>query len=97
MDTQVGVRTSARVNRPDRSNAKVEDGYRSFTDEQLMLERTKKQRQVERLTMDPGPSPEVGRLFVTLDREIDRINDELVRRGSLGARMPVITVVPNLG
>jgi hypothetical protein len=97
MDTQVGVRTSTRVTRPGGPDAKVEHGYRSFTDEQLMLERTKKQRQLDRLTMDPGPSPEVGRLFVTLDREIDRINDEVVRRGSLGARMPVITVVPDMG
>jgi hypothetical protein len=55
-------------------------GLSLLTDEELLVERDRRRLQRERLTRHPGTSPAVGRLFVSMDRDIERLTDELVRR-----------------
>jgi hypothetical protein len=77
------MHTWTRSGRGDGTEAVEHSDYRSWSNEQLILERDRKREQLAHLTMNPGPSAEIGRLFVTLDEELDRITDELVGRGLL--------------
>ena len=55
-------------------------GYLLVTDVQLMVERDRQRVQLDRLTMSPGTSPAIGQVFASIEQEIERINDELIRR-----------------
>ena len=54
--------------------------YRLFTDEQLIVERGRLRDQLEELTMNPGSSPVASQILVNMDREIERMTDELGQR-----------------
>jgi hypothetical protein len=50
------------------------------TDEQLVVERQRHRRQLGLLTMNPGTSPAIGPVFDSIERAIEHIDDELIRR-----------------
>ena len=53
--------------------------YSAYSDDWLLSERDRKQRQLDELTRHPDRSA-VCSLLVSLDGEIERITDELIRR-----------------
>lgn len=66
--------------------------YRLFTDKQLISERTRLRARLEDLTMNPGSSPAVGQVLVNMERDLERMTDEVGRRSiarhpSLGGRI----------
>jgi hypothetical protein len=54
--------------------------YRLFTDEQLIIERRRLVNQLDELTMNPGSSPVASQILVNMEREIERMTDELRQR-----------------
>jgi hypothetical protein len=54
--------------------------YSLFGDEQLMAERDRQRDQLQELVLHPGGSPAVAQLRDSLEREVDRMTDELRRR-----------------
>jgi hypothetical protein len=55
-------------------------GYLLATDEQLVAERQRQRLQLRLLTVNPGTSPAIGTVFASIERAIERIDDELIRR-----------------
>ncbi len=55
------------------------DDYGAYSDDRLHDERDRKQRQLDELTLHPDRSA-VCSLLVSIDGEIERITDELIRR-----------------
>jgi hypothetical protein len=51
-----------------------------FTDEQLIIERRRLTDQLDGLTMNPGSSPVASQILVNMEREIERMTDELRQR-----------------
>lgn len=69
--------------------------YILFTEEQLIGERDRLMDQLNELTLHPGNSTAVNQLLLSIDREIEHITVELMRRartrhpsaGSLSSRL----------
>jgi hypothetical protein len=58
----------------------AETDYTGFDDEQLILERDRQRQQLDELNLHRGSSPAVAQLRDTLEREVDRMEEELHRR-----------------
>jgi len=58
----------------------AESDYTVFDNEQLITERDRQQNQLDELTLHPGSSPAVGQLRSSIESEVGRMNDELLRR-----------------
>jgi hypothetical protein len=58
----------------------AENDYSMFDDDQLIAERDRQQNQLDELTMHPGSSPAVGQLRSSIESEVGRMTDELLRR-----------------
>jgi hypothetical protein len=58
----------------------AESDYSTYGDDQLTAERDRQQNQLDELTLHPGSSPAVGQLRSSIENEVGRINDELLRR-----------------
>ncbi len=54
--------------------------YSMYGNDQLIAERERQQSQLDELTMHPSSSPAVGQLRSSIESEVARITDELVRR-----------------
>lgn len=54
--------------------------YTVIDDEHLIIERDRQRRQLDELTENPGSSTAVGQLLSSIEREVERITDELMRR-----------------
>jgi hypothetical protein len=65
---------------PIRFNLSCDTDYTFTQDEQLMAERDRQRRQLDELTLHPGSSPAVDQLRASIEREVDRMTDELRRR-----------------
>jgi len=65
---------------PVRTRIDGATSYILFNDEQLVIERDRCQEQADELRRHPGRSPAVGQLLVSIEDEIDRMTDELLRR-----------------
>jgi hypothetical protein len=63
----------------------------AYSDEELILERDRKREQLDELTLRPDASPSVIQLLVSIDREIERIMDELARRARTSGSRSVRT------
>ena len=53
-------------------------------DEQLIIERERQRKQLDEMTMNPGSYPAVGQLLSGIEREVERMTDELIRRARSG-------------
>ncbi len=53
--------------------------YSAYSDDRLLSERDRRQRQLDELTLHPDRSA-VSSLLVSVDGEVERITDELIRR-----------------
>jgi hypothetical protein len=82
---------------PPRTTINGDSNYSLLADEQLIIERDRKRKELDEVTMHPGSSPAVGHLLVSIEREVERISDELLRRArsrhpsirSLSARLRI--------
>lgn len=54
--------------------------YRVYTDDQLIAERDHRQRRLEELTRRRDHTTAICSQLVTLDGEVERMTDELIRR-----------------
>jgi hypothetical protein len=54
--------------------------YTYFSDEQLLLERDRQRAQLDELVLHSGSSGAVEDLRASIDREVDRMTDELRQR-----------------
>ncbi len=54
--------------------------YSRYGEEQLLQERERRQKQLDELTLHPERSPATWSLLASIDAEIERITDELIRR-----------------
>ena len=54
--------------------------YALHADDQLIAERDRLRTQSDELTAQPGGTPGVSQLLVSIEQEIDRITDELMQR-----------------
>ena len=54
--------------------------YSAYSDEQLIRERDQQQRQLEELTLHSDRSRATRSLLISIDGEVERITDELIRR-----------------
>lgn len=72
--------TWTRSDTPIRVVLDAETDYTRFDDEQLMIERDKQGHQLEELTLQRSSSPAVAQLRETLQREVERMTEELHRR-----------------
>jgi len=54
--------------------------YSGFSDDELLAECAKRRKQLDVLATHPGVSPAVGQILVSMDYEVERMTDELVRR-----------------
>jgi len=80
MGTQPDVPASAQ--RGDVDGTKVDGviSYSLYSDEQLISERDRLRDQLNELTVHPSSSAAVSQLLVSIDREIEGIANELMRR-----------------
>ena len=51
-----------------------------YSDDQLMAERERRQRQRSELSLHTDAEPAAHTALASIDREVERINDELIRR-----------------
>jgi len=58
----------------------AESDYTTFGDDQLIAERDRQKKQLDELTMHPSSSPAVGQLRSSIEGEVRRMSDELLRR-----------------
>ncbi len=54
--------------------------YSTYTDEELIIERDRQREHLDELTLHPDPLPSVGQLLTGIEREIQRLTEELLRR-----------------
>lgn len=54
--------------------------YTMIDDEQLIIDRDRQRRQLDELTVNPGSSPAIGQLLSNIEREVERMTDELIQR-----------------
>lgn len=69
---------------PDRPRMQVYGvtSFVAYSDEELILERDRRRKQMDELTMRRGASPSLIQLIVSIDREVERMTDELTRRAT---------------
>ena len=72
--------TWSRSDVPIRIDLNGDTDYSMFGDEQLRIERDRQSEQLQELVMSPGGSPAVAQLRQSLEREVERMTDELRRR-----------------
>jgi len=49
-------------------------------DEQLIIERDRQRKHLDEVTTNPGRYPAVGQLLSGIERDVERMTDELIRR-----------------
>lgn len=72
--------TWSRSDVPIRVDLNSDTDYSMFGDEQLRIERDRQSQQLQELVLSPGGSPAVAQLRRSLEREVERMTDELRRR-----------------
>jgi hypothetical protein len=72
--------TWSRSDVPIRIDLDGDTDYSMFGDEQLRAERDRQSDQLDELVLHPGGSPAVALLRHSLEREVERMTDELRRR-----------------
>ena len=72
--------TWSRSEVPIRIDLEGDTDYSMFGDDQLRLERDRQSQQLLELVLHPGGSPAVAQLHQSLEREVERMSDELRRR-----------------
>jgi len=54
--------------------------FSQLSDDQLIIERDRQRRRLDELTVNPGSSPAVCSLLVSIDHDVERMTEELIRR-----------------
>ncbi len=69
-----------KTTRPTATTAQDMLEYSRYTDDELIAERARRQRQLDELTLFAEGQSDASTLLVRLDEEVERITDELIRR-----------------
>jgi hypothetical protein len=66
--------------KPIQGTLDVGTDYTMIDDEQLIIERARQRRRLDELTVDPGSSPAVVQLLAGIERDVERMTDQLIQR-----------------
>ncbi len=69
-----------KTTRPTATTAQDVVDYSRYADDELIAERSRRQRQLDELTLYALGETDASALLVRLDEEVERITDELIRR-----------------
>ncbi|MGO8871113.1 MAG: hypothetical protein ACLQPH_06870 [Acidimicrobiales bacterium] len=80
MDSRSERQSDTRPSAPSRTTVNGVEMYLLSTDEQLIVERDRQQHQLDELIRHPAGSACVMQLATSIERDVDRKTEELLRR-----------------